>query len=163
MGNFFSEFISGHPRLAGGLLLVCLLLAGNYVFSLGSSAHQGFARPQGNVDYVDEVTGEVSLRPEGDLPPQPGKDGQMTLVRAHYLTRPDQTRVLDFLEKYTPEAKAIVTRIRRGAAITPDEMAAAQAGWLVRKPEPAAPWVPGLSPAGRAIVHPLPGGNDPAK
>lgn len=149
--HLISDLTDTQRKFLAGFLGLCALII--VVCSRGcfSSGAESGIPPRGPVDFVDEETGETSIRPADDIPPLIGSRGKPTLVRAIYDWGPDKTRVLQCYQKYTPEAKAIVERIIRRKNITADEMRAAQAGCLVRRPESGAPWVPRFSAEGEKI------------
>jgi hypothetical protein len=148
----FGREMSTPVLVAAGLLLLCILLF--LTQCLGQSSRKagvGTGPTQPPVDYYDEETGEASRHSYKEIPPLTGKDGHESVVRAYYLNR-SNSRELKYLEKYTPEAKAVMERLMRGSDITNEELQTSRDGLLIRKPQPDSPWIPEYSPEGQKII-----------
>jgi hypothetical protein len=143
------EQLNRHPVMAS-------LLTAALVGSLIYAAVRNPAPPTPRGDFIDETTGESMVRSIADVPPLPGKDGGLTVVRAYYsVPTGDGQRKLLYLQKYSPETKAYLEQYlkehRTGQPQFPDP----QTAILVRKPEAGSPWVPLETPEGRAIAPDL--------
>jgi hypothetical protein len=143
------EQINRHPAIAGvvvAAIVACLI-------------YYMFRNPRGGTpdgDFIDETTGQTYVMPISALPPLPGRDGNLTVVRAYYSAPSgDQPRRILYLQKYSPETKAYLEQYlkegRKGQPQFPDP----QTAILVRKPDPGSPWVPLETPEGRAIAPDL--------
>jgi len=101
-------------------------------------------------DYIDEETGEQSLRRSDEVPPLQGKSGGFTVVRAVYLTPSTQDkRFIGYFEKCTEEAKARAATARSAeTGILSPNFTGLKGGILVRRPEKGSPWVNAESPEG---------------
>lgn len=107
-------------------------------------------------DFIDEQTGETSVRPIDQLPSLVGSQGTPTVVRAYYSAASDgQPRRLLYLQKYSDATKAYLAQYlkehRTGRPQFPDP----QTAILVRAPEPGSPWVPLETPQGRKLAPDL--------
>jgi len=145
------NFTRLHPKIAAGLGLVPLLVAG-MILTRDMSGPASVAAPV--ADYVDEETGELSQRSTAELPPLLGKSGRPTVVRAVFLTASTVDACFPaYYEKYTDEMKAKIKGMKSGPGpgIRPAyEMV--RAGTLVRKPSPGSSWVSATSTEGNALL-----------
>ena len=108
--------------------------------------------PATSAYFIDEATGHVSVAPVDAVPPLLNQQGQPALLRVVFLT-PDggRTRIAAYYEKYTAASKKLLE------TLSPEERTQRwleiEAGHLVRRPEPGAPWVPEPSDAGTAVKN----------
>ena len=97
--------INRHPIWAGvavAVLVGCLIYVTTHNYRPGT--------PDG--DFIDELTGQTYVMPISSIPPLPGKDGNLTVVRAYYLNPTDGgPRKLLYLQKYCPRPKHISNNI----------------------------------------------------
>lgn len=117
--------------------------------------------------YIDEETGEESLQPMDAIPPLLNKNGKPMLVRAIYMRCSvcGGEKKLMFLEKFTPEGKIAMEKLRADSKATDqDYLAVRMRGYLVKSPEKGSRWVLAESEPGWKITEfkcPIHGGDFP--
>ena len=141
MRNFINKF--------GIHLFIILLLTAGLLIWFYSRPRP---KPGPNVNqafYVDEETSEESVLSSDEIPPLPGKDGKLTVVRAMKFSCEGgkNPRTL-YLLKYTPEAQA---KLQSLLADSPRRSDVITAGELIRSPEPHSQWIPSISSQAEAI------------
>ena len=133
------------------ILCVCLVI----VWQMGW-VHSKPHAPT-NCYYLDEEAFDPQHPKELSVnlvPPVAGASGNLTLVRAVYITAgTDAERQLAYLEKYTDEAKAVLEKSASSEEhLSPQELMTIRDGLRVRAPELGSPWVTSNSPEGRALL-----------
>ncbi|MGN6368287.1 MAG: hypothetical protein ACTHN5_08520 [Phycisphaerae bacterium] len=104
--------------------------------------------------FVDEATGEETVRPMSDIPPLKGAGGGETVVREFKYTEDGRATVkVAYYIKYTPETQAKLQGMKTQEER--DQYDATE-GTLVRSPAPGSKWVEWGSPEGQEIttIHP---------
>ena len=112
------------------ILMALVFAAAHFTPAAGSDSTMAY--------YMDEATGEVTVRPASSLAPLTGSTGQPTIVKAIYLTPSDAAhKFLAYLEKYDapPSDKSTQSPV-----ITPTLVGPHQA-ILVRLPKDGSPWI----------------------
>jgi hypothetical protein len=129
------------------LVAVAFVVAGIVWFFFGRGGHL----PQ-SAFFIDEDTGQESVRPVTDIPPLIGAKGNPSLVKVYkYSTDGGKTVHVGYYLKFTPEMKAKMEELQQH----PDPNSQLQPGsaMLVRKPESGPPgWVKISSSEGQKIV-----------
>ncbi|MCL2640325.1 MAG: hypothetical protein FWD53_05725 [Phycisphaerales bacterium] len=132
--------------IAGAVLVLVLLL----VIFRGSNRKPDPEMSQHHkAFYIDEETGQESVRSAHELPPLLGKDGKFTLVRAYKFTADGgRTEKIVYLEKYSDQAIQELKTSDDGGR----KMDILDAGPLIRLPGDGNEWVPRKSPAGERLI-----------
>jgi len=100
--------------------------------------------------YIDELTGEESVRSTNEYPPLIGKSGKRTLVRAYKFTNDGgKTSFISYLEKYSDEEIEILTTSTNDA----HKMNILNKGPLIRRPGAGQEWVPYNSITGEQLLE----------
>jgi hypothetical protein len=98
-------------RYGVAVVVVVLLIAGAVYWFYGRGAPEAEASGV-KAFYIDEETGEESVRPVTDVPPLAGKGGKDTVVvAAKYSCDGGKTSQVGYLMKYTPEGKAALEEV----------------------------------------------------
>ncbi|MCL2645396.1 MAG: hypothetical protein FWD61_00150 [Phycisphaerales bacterium] len=104
--------------------------------------------------FIDEETGEESVRSLSELPPLMGKSGRPTVVRAMKYgfadnsdKRSDERTV--YLTKFTPEVQEALKTLPENDPKRPELFFSGQ---LVRSPQPDSKWILLNNPASQAIT-----------
>ena len=102
--------------------------------------------------FIDEETGEESVRPVSDIPPLPGKSGKPTVVREYkYSLDGGSTVKVGYYLKFDDGAKKkLEDLVAQGK--NPNEIDTTS-GQLVRSPDPGSKWVSIGSGEGQTITH----------
>lgn len=140
------------------LVLACVLVISHYTSPPEPDWPKAY--------FIDEETGDVSVRLADEFPPLPGADGKPTVVRAIYVTfSTPENKALAYLEKYTDQAKAQLQKDKgenKGIALAQPQLLS---GLLVRRPDKGSPWlVAGSADAGKLmdeVFKPGPSGAPP--
>jgi len=132
-----------------------LLLAVVIFLTLGRRKH--VATPSIDLSkgfFIDEQTNQESVHSLDEIPPLPGKNGNLTVVRAMKYQSPDgkQSRIV-YLLKYDPETQARFNAAPAGSAVR-SQILEGRSGQMVRSPEPGRQWISSDSPEGRQIKQP---------
>jgi hypothetical protein len=140
------EQINRHPVKTS---LVLIAIVGSLIYF--TLRNPRVRTPDG--DFIDETTGQTYVMPISAIPPLPGKDGNLTVVRAYYSgPSGDQPRTLLYLQKYSPEAKATLEQFEKGNQLGEPQFTDPHTSVWVCKPEPGSQWVLLDTPEGRAIA-----------
>jgi hypothetical protein len=142
------EIINRHGKwiAVGGAVLAILFL---FLFS-----RKSIPRPTQNPSYgffVDETTGEESVLRVEEVPPLPGKDGKLTVVRAFKFTCDNgETVEVHHYLKYPPEIREALAKMSDDDFRKSRLMESAP---LVRLATPNSPWVSIESAEGQRIIE----------
>jgi len=114
--------------------------------------------------FVDEETGEESVRSTHEIPPLPGKNGKPTVVKVLKVSIDGgQTATPHYYLKYTDEAKAELDSLQSGDPVAAARRASIErVGMQIRSPASGSTWVPFDSEEALALtVRPIsPDGKD---
>lgn len=131
------------------VLGVVIIVAGLLVWS----NLMGARRPRPASDkafYVDEETGEESVRPMTEHPPLPNANGKLTIVEASKFKWGKEGIKTLYLFKYSDRAKELLENSPEQASAYAMEI---DRGKLYRSPEPGSPWYPVDTPEARALLY----------
>jgi hypothetical protein len=104
--------------------------------------------------YVDEDTGEESVRPETDIPPLKGKNGKDSVVwEMKYSCDGGKTSKVGYYMKYTPEGKQALEDAHAAGKDESSININMMEQLLVRLPESGSPWVPKHTALGMRITE----------
>jgi len=132
--------------IAGVVLVFALLFA---AFQCRGKSHAPEVAKYFKAFFIDEETGEESVRSVNDYPPLMGKSGKRTVVRAYKFTNDGgKTVVIGYLEKYSDEAIEVLTTSKNAG----HKMNILNAGPLIRLPSANQEWVERNSPAGKELL-----------
>jgi len=138
-------------------MLSMVLASALVVLTLGFIIYQQL--PTGLPDwppayFIDEETGVVTIQNADLIPPLPGKDGNLTVVKAIYLTSgTDDKKFLAYYEKYTEETREKVAKAKSSARGPLGILPGVREGMLVRSPSAGSPWVLASSPEGVKLMN----------
>ncbi len=153
--------LAQNKPLAVGLILACLGGAVGLYFLLSPDDPQ----PEPAVElvyYYDVNTKALFTASAKEWPPidgpsgKPGPDGKPAGVRAHVFAcgscADEKNRFVGFLENLTPEAKAVVLRIKQGEAPPRADLEVWELGTFIRTPDQEA-WTQRTDPAHAKVIE----------
>jgi hypothetical protein len=124
-----------------------LVIAGFLLYALN---HKPAAKLPQKGYFVDEDTGEESVRPLTEVPPLTGTGGKETVVRAYkYNCDKNGAAKVAYYFKYTPEVKAKLQSLAGTAELGNYDPSN---GELVRLPEKGSPWIPFKSTEAQKVI-----------
>ena len=129
------------------VVVVALVIVGLILFLTRSTTHA-----PGSAFFIDEDSGQESVRAVTDIPPLPGAKGNPSIVKVYkYTTEGDKTVHVGYYIKFTPEMKQQMEELQRHP--DPNSTLEPGNGMLVRKPDGSPKdWYKVSSPEGQKIV-----------
>lgn len=136
------SWLNSRPLLSAALGCAVVGMAIFLIFGRGGGESAWTDVPTAKAYFVDQNdVSQVSVRSRTDIPPLPNEKGELTIVRAVFMTQGDSAaKSLAYVEKYTPEVKGqLEAMVRKGTPWV--ESGGIAEGHLVRSPVPDGQWV----------------------